>query len=144
MSEKIDNGKDADRSNNEENENNAKEAALGALLCVLVILPVIALLQKLGIKKWRIYDVPLSWGEFFSQMPLLLVLGFFIFFIIFIFLMAIEGKSGYPTVTCIKCLNSFPGNDYEDNNCEKCGGKLEPTVGFFDRHPEMINSKRGK
>ncbi len=42
-------------------------------------------------------------------------------------------------VICVGCGSSYYAKDVNRNVCPKCGGMVEDSKGFYDRHPETRN-----
>jgi ABC-type amino acid transport system permease subunit len=112
-----------------------------ATFATIIIIPFFAIFLKLGISKWRVYDIPITWDEFFSKVPLLILLSAFVFCIVF----ALSLFSKNPNfVICVNCLNSYYEANTEDGICPNCSSKLEDLTGFYDRHPDLLSKSKGK
>jgi large-conductance mechanosensitive channel len=112
-----------------------------AAIFTIIIISCFAILLKFGISKWRTYDTPISWGEFISMTPKLLIFGFIVFLIIFIFTLFLKDPK---IVICINCLNTFYEANTKEKTCPECQSTLENLNGFYERHPNLRNKNKGK
>ena len=47
-------------------------------------------------------------------------------------------------LVCSSCLHSVEPSSSASKQCPKCGGHLESLEGFYDRHPELKDSRKGE
>ncbi len=116
------------------NKEIVKKSLENSFYATAMIVGFFAVMEKLGIKKWRTYDDPLTWTEFIYRLPYLALWALLIY--VFVFFVSLHFKEE-PIVICTKCLKSFFKKNTKDDLCPDCNSRLEKINGVYDRHPEL-------
>ncbi len=73
----------------------------------------------------------------FSQVKWPLGSGFIILGVVFIFVSAKMKNNITDNFICPKCEEIIDHSGEDEVFCPKCGTKMEPLKGFYERHPEL-------
>lgn len=113
-----------------------REAFTRALFGVTIVVLPLTVALKMGISRYRTYDSPLNWSEFFSILPFVL-LGATAFFMFLFVGSLFEEETKY--LICKGCLKHFSEKSVKGDTCPDCGDRLEASNGCYERHPAIRN-----
>ena len=118
-------------------DKHVKESIVFATAMSIVAFTIYFIQQLAGFDKMNPGATQKTLPEVVAEWPRLLGLAFVVFLGTLWWRLSQKEKEALICSSCQKLLDREAESDLKKEiTCEKCGGKMEPIEGYYDRHPD--------